>query len=720
MRDVKIEITRFEAFQKKINLDLFYGLLHMILNLTEKKDIKKQRNDMEKSVVWWSPHKNQSRFFEESGLRYPGEVLERYGESFGEKKENLRALALALGYASPFLEPDMFIGRQKEVFLSKIQKEAERDVYLRGALYLLESDAQKRKTLIEDLANTNYQLTEEAVFVLSLYPDKEEGFARMQDQIWKLFGINRTIPLLKNVGIIEWMISVYQPAIKMCKRREASVLKALMKLPYMFVKEESVVYQTLFQAGYSRIEIAFANSYMVWSKRIYGAVCPEGLVAEKIAAECCVVCLNHERELGKDIYDYLEVLFIRYRAFNVKYQGNQGIWNAVRDRINPTVPQTVLWMIQNVEDARGFTYHFDVMDKQWDILSEKLERHVYRGLFASQLIQSSDATGEKILKMMNRYQKLTGREFQQEFHESWHEMESCFALLVKKKIICLWEYYEQFHDASVTSQNRPTEFDLIYTFIRGARSREAFDFIRQLISESGFEAIYLITRDRRGFHDAFVRNLGRYQSGNVYIDIRRDFLSMDEKRQLFSWVEEAVFRECPESYYVFVKEALKNEIVQEIYTKEELKEVFLTLMHHSLLRTWEEEVLKQYYYTTEEIQADREAQEAKRIVEESQRVQKELEGIRDKLNESYDGSFSSLKKFLNKYYFDRDKKKTIPFLWKKLEVMEGEMNQRCSGEEFCDFLCLCAEIVRLGEIPRQQVADIIEKVIRRGYNVTNE
>ena len=48
------------------------------------------------------------------------------------------------------------------------------------------------------------------------------------------------------------------------------------------------------------------------------------------------------------------------------------------------------------------------------------------------------------------------------------------------------------------------------------------------------------------------------------------------------------------------------------------------------------------------------------------------------------------------------------------------MNQRCSGEEFCDFLCLCAEIVRLGEIPRQQMADIIEKVIRRGYNVTNE
>ena len=40
MRDVKIEITRFEAFQKKINLDLFYGLLHMILNLTEKKDME--------------------------------------------------------------------------------------------------------------------------------------------------------------------------------------------------------------------------------------------------------------------------------------------------------------------------------------------------------------------------------------------------------------------------------------------------------------------------------------------------------------------------------------------------------------------------------------------------------------------------------------------------------------------------------------------------------
>ena len=718
MRDVKLEMTRFEAFQKKINLDLFYGLLHMILNLTEKKDITKQRNDMEKSVIWWSPHKNYDGFFEKSGLRYPGEVLERYEESFGADMENLRALALALGYASPFLEPDMFVGRQKEAFLSKIQKEE--DVYLRGALYLLEDDAQRQKNLIKDLSNNNYQLTEEAVFVLSLYPDKEEGFAKMQDQIGKLFGINRTIPLLKNVGIIEWMISVYQPAIKMCKRREASALKALMKLPYMFVKEESAVFQTLYQAGYSRIEIAFANSYMVWSKRIYGAVCPDGIVAEKIAAECCVVCLNYEKELGKDIYDYLEKLFFRYRSFNVKYQGNQGIWNAVREHINPTVPQTVLWMIQNVKDARGFTYHFDVMDKQWDILPEKLESHVYRGLFASQLVQCSDATGEKILKMMNRYQELTGREFQQEFHESWHEKESCFALLVKKKVIHLWDYYEQFHDVAVTSQDRPMEFELIYTFIRGARNREAFDFIRQLINESGFEAVYLITGDRRGFHDAFVRNLESYQRGEVSIDIDREFLSMDEKRQLFSWVDDAVFREKPESYYTFVHSVLKNETVRDLYSKEELKEVFLTLVNHSLLRSLEEEVLKQYYYTAEEIQADREAQKVKRIEEVVRREQKELEGIRNTLNEIYDGSFSSLKKFQQKYYFDREKKKTIPFLWEKLEVMEGEMNRRCSDEEFCDFLCLCAEIVRLGEIPRQQMADIIEKVIRRGYNVTNE
>lgn len=720
MRDVKCDMTRYEAYQKNINLKLFHGLFHMIMNLTEKKDAKKQRNGVEQSIIWWEPHANYGAVFKNSGLRYPGEVLERYEESFGTDKANMRALALALGYATPFLEPSMFVGRQKETFLSKIKKEAEGDIYLRGAMYLLDSDAERQKELIEDLCSTDYQLTEEAIFVLSLYPNKEEGFAKMQDQLWKLFTKDRTIPLLQNVGVIEWMISEYQSAVKLCKRREASVLKALMKLPYMFVKEESAVFQTLYQAGYSRIEIAFANSYVVWSKRIYGAVCPDGIVAEKIAAECCVVCLNHEKELGKDVYDYLKILFTRYRSFNLKYQGNQGIWNAVRERINPIVPQTVLWMIQNVKDAQDFTYHFDVMDKQWDILAEKLDSHIYRGLFASQLLQCSDATSEIILKMMNRYQELTGRELQQEFHESWREMERCFELLVKKKIIRLWDYYEKFHDVAVTCQDRPKEFELIYTFIRGARNREAFEFIRQLINKSGFDGIYLITGNRRGFHEAFVRNLGRYQSGNVYIDIRRDFLSMDEKRQLFFWVEEAVFRENPESYYAFVKEALKNEIVQEIYSKEELKEVFLTLMNHSLLYAWEEEVLKRYYYTTEEIQADKEAREAKKIEEEARKAQEELEGIRNKLDEIYDGSFSSLKKFLKTYFMDRDKKKTIPFLWRKLEEMEGELKLRCSDEAFCDFLYLCAEIVRLGEIPRQRMADMMEKVIRRGYNVTNE
>lgn len=720
MRDKKYGVAGYEAYQKNIDLELFHGLFHMIMNLTEKKVDKKQLNDVEQSIIWWNPHKNYGRFFEESGLRYPGEVLERYEASFGAKKENLRALALALGYASPFLESSMFVGRQKEVFISKILKESEEDVYLHGALYLLEGKAEKQKELLAALTRNEYQYTEEAVFVLSLYSDPREGFEKMQDQIMRQFSINRTFSLLKNAGVVEWMISRYQSEIKKCRRRDAAVIKALMKLPYMFVKEESAVFQTLYQGGYSRIEIAFANSYMVWSQRIYDAVCPDGIVAEKIAAECCVVCLNHDKELEKEFYDYLAMLFMIYKSFNIKYQENQGIWNAVRERIDPVNPQTVLWMIQNLEDAQDFTYHFDVMEKQWDLLSEKLDSRTYCELFASQMLQCSDVTGNELLKMMNRYQELTGRVFQLEFHESWKGVQQCFELLVEKRIICLWDYYKQLNDVSEKSKERSKEFELIYTCIRGARNREAFDFIRQLISASGFDAVYFITGNRREFSEAFVRNLERYQSGNVYIDIRRDFLSADEKRQLFSWVDEAVFREKPELYYTFVREALKNEIVREIFMKEDLKEVFLTLIHNSLLRSWDEEVLKQYFYTTEEILADKEAKEAKKVEEEIRKAQRELEGISNKLTEIYDGSFSSLKKFINTYYMDRDKKKAIPFLWRKLEKMDGDLNLQCSNEEFCDFLYLCTEIVRLGEIPRKQIAEIMEKVIRRQYNVTNE
>ena len=77
------KITKYAGYQEKINLELFQGLLMMIVNLSESKDAMRYLNGLERRVVWRDKKGNDNQFLQGYGYRYPGEVLERYGEPSG-------------------------------------------------------------------------------------------------------------------------------------------------------------------------------------------------------------------------------------------------------------------------------------------------------------------------------------------------------------------------------------------------------------------------------------------------------------------------------------------------------------------------------------------------------------------------------------------------------------------------------------------------------------
>ena len=56
----------------------------------------------------------------------------------------------------------------------------------------------------------NSQRTEETTFILSLFEDKNEGYEVMRAQLSAAWGDRRTISLLPNVGILEWMTAQYK------------------------------------------------------------------------------------------------------------------------------------------------------------------------------------------------------------------------------------------------------------------------------------------------------------------------------------------------------------------------------------------------------------------------------------------------------------------------------------------------------------------------------
>ena len=263
-----------------------------------------------------------------------GEVLERYQECFGTELRNTRALALAIGYAAPYLTEDMFIGKQKTDFLRRLDREEGWDVYLFGSRYLCAENPQERKELLWGMMESNTRTTEEATFILSLFEDKNKGYEAMRAQLSRTWGEKRTISLLPNVGILEWMTAQYKDIIKGCRKKESTVLRALMKLPHMFVKDDSPAYLTLSKVGYSKLEITYANSQAIWQGTVRDRLDYNGIPAEKIAAEFGTTLINSTEPFDEEQFSCLKWLLVKYSSFSVKYQGYEGIWEAIKDKGN--------------------------------------------------------------------------------------------------------------------------------------------------------------------------------------------------------------------------------------------------------------------------------------------------------------------------------------------------------------------------------------------------
>lgn len=308
-----------------------------------------------------------------------------------------------------------------------------------GALYLLETDAPQRRARLDALAAREYARTEEALFVLSLFDDPEAGYQAMRPQLTRLFGPDRTLSLEWDFGVLEWFIRFYAEEAKRYRGKTDLVVRTLLKLPYMNMKPDSREFSILLTAGYSMEEITLANSLAVWADRIPDRLSSKGIVAEKIAVACVRMLLNGPDGQPEEIYAYISWLFQVYKKFEVRYEGYQDLWAAIQTGLAPTAPQTILWMNQTIK--RQFPYRFDVFDPRYDILANELSNEEYAELFTVQMLRSRAAI--PLRRWLTRYQALTGAEYIEYFNKRhWLTLRS-FVLLVERKEINLWQFFEQ-------------------------------------------------------------------------------------------------------------------------------------------------------------------------------------------------------------------------------------------------------------------------------------
>ena len=695
-------LPAYSAYQNVIDLTLYHAFAELIVRTAQNDEARITYRQL-KAIQIWQEEQNVSGYFEPYNLRYPGEVLERFEEKLGSDLRILRSLALALGYTRQIQDSTMFVGNQRNNFLQKLRRADGTDVYLQGALYLLETDAPQRRARLDELAAREYARTEEALFVLSLFDDPEDGYRAMRPQLIRLFGPDRTLSLEWNFGVLEWFIRIYTKEVKRYRGKADLVLRTLMKLPYMNMKADSREFTVLHTAGYSTEEIALANSLAMWADRIPDRLSAKGITAEKIATACVQTLLNHSEEQPKEIYAYIGWLFRFYGSFEIKYEGYSDLWAAVQPGLAPTAPRTILWM--NLEIQKRFPYRFDVFDPRYDILASGLSKGEYAELFTEQMLRSRAAI--PLRRWLTRYQALTGVEYIEYFNERhWHTLRS-FALLVERKEIDLWQFFEQ-HKEDGT---RAHSLELLQEYALKISSWRCFRFAQKLFSQYTFSQLQGIFGNGFYFHKGFIREEGYYSRKSYRLSMARPFLTAEQHREIYDWIDTSFFQTEPEYYDSFVLCALKAPVIQRIYDKPLLASVLRQLLTHDACSGYEVNQLKERFYSKEEMEADRKATAEQEEQEKERQWQQQVMKCQEKLASCYNGSAESLIQFMHGYHFGEIRKAALGMVYEKLLEWPAGCAQTLAAQEMQKFFELCGDLVEYEPRPRKEILTMVQTIV---------
>ena len=330
MSSTTLELNCFEAFENEINLTLCNDIIRFVIQVSDMKEDEKKaiRTDFENRIIWYD-NRNNNDFQEKYQFRYLGEMLERYEENFGSDICDLRAIALALAYTQPLISANMFIGTQQKDFIEKVRLTAGNDIYLEGALHLIDMAQKEQSAWLAEREEKSFDKTEELMFFISLYFQPETIYEKMKTEAIRLLGNEKTISVYSNIGIYCWLIRRFYSCVKADRKKNTVLFKAFVSLPGSWAKEESMPYKILTLHGYSTTEIAFLNYSVLLYSFVPNSIKSTSIVAEKIAVAFCKAVLADPQSQPEEGCELLRYALIKYNEFPIKCFGQKGIWDTM-------------------------------------------------------------------------------------------------------------------------------------------------------------------------------------------------------------------------------------------------------------------------------------------------------------------------------------------------------------------------------------------------------
>lgn len=642
------------AYGEQINLQLFNDILGFVLDTSEVPGTKKTELCQSCILVIYTKEKNA--FQERYGFLYLGEMLERYEERFGLCDADLRAIALALGFLKDILTDDMFVGKQRVNFLQLLRRRAGGDLYLTCALCLL-SEGQAAAAQFQQLCERGYERTEELIFVLSIAPDFEAAFDRLKPQLLHLLGTGRTMPVLGNIWILNWLLTKLQPLLKMNRAKDMALFRTLCALPASFVKPGSKYYDFLLKSGYSQLEIIYANMLTVQYQTFPGALRQKSIVTEKIAVELFLTVLGSSEALPEVSYQQLSAVYKRYKTFEIKCYGEQKLLNAIFECAPIQNASTFVWFSTIAPAEYPAFQLFDVLDAKWDSLAVNMPGARYLDAFEKHL--SDTMSAEEIRLRIARYELLSGKDYLSEY---W--INNCggrFHLLVKKGVIDLWNAFQE----SLSSDGVIIRSGMLYrieSYVRGLPTVEAYQFCERFLSKYGFDGwrTYFGNLDR--LIDSLIQRSyrGNGNTATIRLNLKQGHLDNEMRRSVIYWLGEYFFTEEPQQYLPFIVGILADSDNEALFSADELKALFELVIGDSDLTGNASFDLKKRFWTPEEQEAEHEKKLAAER-EKKEQAQRAFEArVLSEYRAASDGSIQSIMDTLdNQAKYRRDVAKVL-------------------------------------------------------------
>lgn len=311
----EIEFIENEAFEKKVNIELCNKLINYIIKISDN-DYRSTLKNISDKCIWFKSLNNVD-MQKDFQVKYLGELLERYEEKIGDNINDIRAIALALGFTAESITNNMIVGNQLVNFITKINTMAKDDIYLQGALYLYNN--KKNEQYKTNLLKNHYLETEDLIFVLSLFDDIEKIYTLLRDQIIELLGKKRTIGVINNIKLYSWFINRFYSIIKKDRKKDAAILKSLLILPTQLIKSNNSNYTILISNNYKEEEILYLNYGFLYYSLIPKTVkMGNSITEERIAINLCKTLLDSEYSCEESLYKLIDSILKKYEHLDIK------------------------------------------------------------------------------------------------------------------------------------------------------------------------------------------------------------------------------------------------------------------------------------------------------------------------------------------------------------------------------------------------------------------